>query len=1738
MSSKPVESQGERAPLQQKKQVQDLQDTLGSKPTSKNLSRYELRSPRTNIIEDDVSRKRKAADHTLQKPLNKRQKAGGESCDQALRLDDTEGVSVELKGADACNQRLASGDDCLTEVRIAETDYVNVINRRIEVYWPLEDAWYTGDIKRYDAYNKLHLVFYDDGEEEWLSLERDRYRIQLAPVEYTRLSSRSRKRNAHGNSENRGVVHRQYVNGDTGFVQKESDVDVGGGTSFVQRTSADVVKKDGTDDVANCVQKNGLNGSIDVLKGRAVGASAGMVQTGNGELQKRRDARKKRRKKDFKQVKNWGVGNLTEPDDGARVGIDSSSKRQGTVKSYDSTNKLELVEYEDGYEEWVPLESDNNVVSREISGALTRGTQGNVLESTDFRGGGQREHAGAEILENAEGDHLQENDGRRKRRKMDSKHVTFDLQNSYDVSGSFDNATAVRGSVLEHKTGDTTKKARFPCALGDSGTNNDAVVFVAGINDSQKGRDGDFDARKHKRQSKNLKQRVIDELRIESDLKQQKNTDIDDLQRGCLDLGSTLLDSVRKFETQNNAGKKNFSSGSGDFVTNSGFKEGFAAATEDQVGFSSALHQRKTPAITYSRKRQRNFKRDYNLIQDHSGKGGNNNFFGHRTETKFAEDGKSVEEETGAFSLLINGCSIAQKQPVDRVGAYTDIGNDLAVQKLSNDKPCSSLGIDSIKQKQPVNAYFRRRKRSSNGLVKVCCNSIPSLEQISMISWNNLTVNEALRIHVSPLNLIQPSYCACVAPVLQLCNRGSDMTHFKLVKSQSLEDFVLLLKSLLQFSCACAQQPSSSHSMLQKFLSGTSNRMNLRNLSPLEFLKLIISLSDIQMQVLIVDTLSNIKKFYISGSFWEVLRNFILSLVPFISIGAPSSANLHVAYQSITLQISSVQGVFSFTCKLENIHQTRRIKQAKCHFLSKGPPLAIGKLVKGESSGGHSANCLGTPLLPEQLVSERDAIFWNGFKGSSKIHYFPSHHEYRCRIPQPHIKNDFGTIQIIPPFQMSFSSAPSFFACLHTRLSFGKGTCLGCPQNHGLVSSNVNNYLNSRFAETDIFKSNKHLLPGILPNIEGQTVCSRESQRSICVPLKHVKLEENILGIAESQRVQLATPALGFDSNVIGGVSEKHLKRYTLLPIIKIRRTNHNSWHFAGVSRPPPFVGGTSRAMFPRVAGTNNHMESSQSGGSRSTSENVAGAVPRPARSRRRGRPRRQSTQEKLNEMGVNFSMLRAEIDSVVCSANLLIFGRDSCWRESGAEVRLVHRSNEWVLDVKLHGSTQVTYKAQEQKVRSSQEKKQRIPSKPNCYTMIWTGGQNWSLEFPDRAQWSLFKDLYEECYNRNFRAASVKDHPTPAVSLLSNESASTVDVPFVRPLNYIKATEDELSRTFSRSNIYDMDSDDERWLSQLNSKAAQNDGSGFDKVSKDTFEIVISSLEKAAFFQLQALTIEDAIQTCSGLVREEALASIYLYWFEKRDKKKDLYWYGSRGSVGVKALVPQFEIKGKESLPQTKRRGKIFRGKSYTGQQNVRTPGKHGVRNQIGMQHKKRQQQVVHGISFGGGYTSHASELQKQQEDGLSFINACPSYALEPQQQQEVNRLYTGNGSSSDLLEPLQQQEVNGVSSHALVLVSDEEARVQDVKRYASIAGEIAVTKRARSQRLLQKADLAIFKAVNALRIAETMELNKEARSSKLVGSAFSPDYSVDENGHRREGSIGSPVWTLSTYINNTIGH
>jgi DNA mismatch repair protein MSH6 len=47
----------------------------------------------------------------------------------------------------------------------------------MQVWWQNDDAWYTGSVASYDVDSGKHLVEYDDGEEEELTLAQEKYEI-------------------------------------------------------------------------------------------------------------------------------------------------------------------------------------------------------------------------------------------------------------------------------------------------------------------------------------------------------------------------------------------------------------------------------------------------------------------------------------------------------------------------------------------------------------------------------------------------------------------------------------------------------------------------------------------------------------------------------------------------------------------------------------------------------------------------------------------------------------------------------------------------------------------------------------------------------------------------------------------------------------------------------------------------------------------------------------------------------------------------------------------------------------------------------------------------------------------------------------------------------------------------------------------------------------------------------------------------------------------------------------------------------------------------------------------------------------------------------------------------------------------------------------------------------------------------------------------------------------------------
>ncbi|XP_042499663.1 uncharacterized protein LOC122077827 [Macadamia integrifolia] len=254
---------------------------------------------------------------------------------------------------------------------------------------------------------------------------------------------------------------------------------------------------------------------------------------------------------------------------------------------------------------------------------------------------------------------------------------------------------------------------------------------------------------------------------------------------------------------------------------------------------------------------------------------------------------------------------------------------------------------------------------------------------------------------------------------------------------------------------------------------------------------------------------------------------------------------------------------------------------------------------------------------------------------------------------------------------------------------------------------------------------------------------------------------------------------------------------------------------------------------------------------------------------------------EYMKELKSTLVELRQNMDSLSCSANILIIEPDKCYREEGADVSLeFSTSNEWLIVVRRHGSLRYCYKAQNM----------MRPSTTNRFThaMVWGGGNGWKLEFLDRREWLIFKELHKECYGRNMQTASLKVIPVPGVHEVP-ENGDNIRIPFVQPERYITMKEDEVARALmKREANYDIQSDDEEFLSILNNEFNGGENDGSENISANKFEKIIDLFEKTAYCSPDDVADESkAANLCLNMGRREILVPIYNYWIKKRKQKR-----------------------------------------------------------------------------------------------------------------------------------------------------------------------------------------------------------------------------------------------------------
>ncbi|CAO2168626.1 unnamed protein product [Urochloa humidicola] len=268
--------------------------------------------------------------------------------------------------------------------------------------------------------------------------------------------------------------------------------------------------------------------------------------------------------------------------------------------------------------------------------------------------------------------------------------------------------------------------------------------------------------------------------------------------------------------------------------------------------------------------------------------------------------------------------------------------------------------------------------------------------------------------------------------------------------------------------------------------------------------------------------------------------------------------------------------------------------------------------------------------------------------------------------------------------------------------------------------------------------------------------------------------------------------------------------------------------------------------------------------------------VSTPMGSTRRKRSSLKSPIDRMNER-LALAKARQNIDSVHSKANLLIIQADRCWREEGAEVMLeLSDTNKWCMVVKIQGVTKYSLKP-------SDSGSHVINRHTQAY--IWAVDDSWKLEFTDKCEWLFFKELHFVGRERN---SQFKTIPIPGVHEVSDDMEGIVADPFSRPVpDYIKVVDDEVVRALSRDSVYDMDSEDERWLIQLNHADSNQSSSQRNHISYEDFEMIISIFEKDAYNNPQGTNdLGELLSRYPDLGKNDNVHDVFEYWTNKRSKR------------------------------------------------------------------------------------------------------------------------------------------------------------------------------------------------------------------------------------------------------------
>ncbi|KAI3470411.1 hypothetical protein Pfo_027074 [Paulownia fortunei] len=258
----------------------------------------------------------------------------------------------------------------------------------------------------------------------------------------------------------------------------------------------------------------------------------------------------------------------------------------------------------------------------------------------------------------------------------------------------------------------------------------------------------------------------------------------------------------------------------------------------------------------------------------------------------------------------------------------------------------------------------------------------------------------------------------------------------------------------------------------------------------------------------------------------------------------------------------------------------------------------------------------------------------------------------------------------------------------------------------------------------------------------------------------------------------------------------------------------------------------------------------------------------------------KRSSTANIKELKSALGVLTQDVCASSCSVNLLVTDTDKCYREEGVIITLeLSASKQWFLAVSKDGTKRYSLTAQ----------KVMRPSCSNRFThaILWACDGGWKLEFPNKQDWLIFKELYKECSDRNMLSPTASVIPVPGVQEVSS-SVDTNYMPYVRPDSYITVKDDELIRALLKKNAnYDMDSDDEEWLAKLNDELFAG-REVRELITPESFELIIDALEKGFHCNPdEHFDEQSAYDFCTHLERREVIEAIRNYWIKKRKQKR-----------------------------------------------------------------------------------------------------------------------------------------------------------------------------------------------------------------------------------------------------------